>query len=91
MKERLKTALIEGVGLDGKTAEKTVSAVAAWIDDEDRSNTKTIRTDSRLVVGKIEDDSLSLSITESTNVAGASIVEPGAKSYIVKFPLETNS
>jgi len=91
MMKRLKTALIEGVGLDDNTAEKIVSVVADWIEEKHRPDTKKIRVDSKLIIGKIEDDSLNLTVTESTNVAGASIIEPGAKSYTVKFPLEASS
>lgn len=89
--ESLKTALIKGIGLNEDTAEEAVSVITDWIEEDNRSETKTIRFDTKLIIGEIEGDSLSLTVTESTNVAGASIVEPRAKSYTVKFPLEANS
>ena len=88
MKVRLKNVLIEGLGLEDDAAEIVSSNVSDWAHDEARAVTCTIHVPEKVAIAKFEgSDTLSISVTDSTNVAGAAIIKPGAKSYIVKFPL----
>jgi len=88
MKERLKNVLIEGLALDDDAAEIVSSNVSDWVHDEARTVTCTIHIPEKIAIAKLDgSDTLSVSVTDSTNVAGAAIIKSGAKSYIVKFLL----
>lgn len=92
MEQRLTKAIVEGVGLSRDVAGQIVSAVLEWLDDlDDGQDTTSLRLEGILVTAKVEGEQLSLSIAESKNVAGASIVEPGSETYTVKIPLEVES
>jgi hypothetical protein len=88
MKDRLKNFLIDRLALENKDAELVSTKVFDWIKDEDRIVTCVVHTSEKMVISKLEgSNTLILSITDSTNVAGAAIVQPNAKSYFVEFSL----
>ena len=88
MRDKLKDVLIEGLGLENEAAEHVFTKVSDWIGDENRGVTCTVHIPEKVAIAKLEgSETLSLSVTESTNVAGSAIIKPNSISYVVKFPL----
>lgn len=88
MKEQLKNVLIKNFALDDDAAEIVSIKVLDWVRDEARAVACTVRVSGKIAIAKFKgSDTLSISVTDSTNVPGGAIVAPGAQSYIVEFPL----
>ncbi|MFC3202437.1 hypothetical protein ACFOEW_11480 [Alteromonas oceani] len=92
MKERLIEVLSSIELLIKSTEVESVSIeICKWYEEKNISTPKQFLTDNLLIIGKSENDNL-LVFTLSERMPGSSlaVIKPNAKTYKIKFPVDSS-